>query len=71
MKYFICKDLGCVYRLNKGYLEYAPTYGESIIFDSSEFVDVEEELVGKEPIKYRGKDMKLKELYKIVKKHLA
>lgn len=53
MKHYIANELGCVYRLNTGILEWAPIMQGNLL-DTEDFWPVEPELVGEERLTFRG-----------------
>lgn len=65
MKHYIADELGCVYRLNDGVLEFCPTMQDNT-FDDEEFGPVEPDLVGEEEVDFNNTTMTLYEVYEIV-----
>lgn len=69
MKYYIANDLGCIYRLNNGALEWAPMNLSNVI-DDEEFGPVEPELVGEERVTFNGIETDLYGVFATVTKAL-
>lgn len=65
-----CPDLGCVYRISEGAIEWAPLI-EGHIFDPDEFGPVEEDLVGQETVTFQGVDTTLSTVFWWVRQTLA
>jgi hypothetical protein len=71
MKVYICSELGCVYRLGAAsVLDFAPVM-QSGVFDTDDFSPVEESLVGEEVVQFRGADLPLSSVYRIVETALS
>lgn len=74
MKYYIARELGCVFRRNRDdtlrELEYAPIM-QNNTFDTEDFASVEPDLVGEEEVTFRGEDMSLYKVWELVDKELA
>lgn len=70
MKYFICNDLGCLYKLDSnGQLMFnsfmTTKHGNNYTTDDWGYV--EPDLVGEETVSFNGHDVTLYEVFKIVK----
>lgn len=70
MNYYLASELGCVYRLNDGILEYAPLRKDSIIPDE-DFGPVEPELVGEELVTFNGAETDLYTVFATVTEALT
>lgn len=65
MKEFIAKELGCKYRWNEEYnsLEWAAAMQDGTY---DEWGAVDEDIVGEEIVTFRGREMTLSEVYRMV-----
>lgn len=70
MKILIVEELGCVYRLNnRKVVECSYIYDNQI--DTLEFFEVDEPLIGQEPVTFRGEELTLSQVYRKVEKILG
>lgn len=69
MKMLIVTELGCAYRMYRGALEYAPLH-QNMLLDTSEFGEVEPNLVGEERVTFRGVDTDLYGVFATVTREL-
>lgn len=69
MKIYVAKDLGCIYRLNNGQLEFAPMLDNDTV-DTDDFGYVEPDLVGEEEVTFLGVNTNLYGVFKTVTKQL-
>ena len=73
MKYYIAKDLGCVFRRSNDStvreLEYAPVMDNNT-FDTEDFNYVEPDLVGEEEVTFLGVETTLNKVWETVDKQL-
>jgi hypothetical protein len=69
MKIYFADELGCVYALIDGVLQYAPMHSSE--YYTEDFYPVDPELVGDEEVTFKGQEMTLYKVYKLVTKELA
>lgn len=62
---YISQDLGCIFRVKDGYIEFAPICSNGVV-DLDEFTEVDTELVGDEVVTFENKEITLKEVYAIL-----
>jgi hypothetical protein len=68
MRIYFADELGSVYAIVNGVLQFAPMHSSE--YYAEDFSPVEPELVGEEIVTFQGKEMTLYEVYKIVTKEL-
>lgn len=66
MKFYIADELGCVYMINDGILEFAPIMNDDT-FTLDDFNPVDEDLVGEEEVKFQGVVTNLSGVYETVR----
>lgn len=68
-----CPDLGCAYRWNSEYkvLEFQDLQENGVSTDNALWFDVEEDIVGSEPVTFRGFETTISNVYRIVEKELG
>lgn len=68
-----CPDLACAYRWNSEYevLEFQDLQENGVSTDNDLWFDVEEDIIGSEPVTFRGFETTISNVYRIVEKELG